>query len=61
MFLFATSETVPVTRKATYFFGPKGKYLNNNLLNSREQTSQFCFVKGLFHFQNYSNFDLEYK
>ena len=61
MFLFATLETEPVSRKASWLNGPKGKFLNNILLNSRAQTSQFCFVKWLFHFQNYSTFDLEYK
>ena len=45
MFLFATLETEPVSRKASWLNGPKGKFLNNNLLNSRAQTSQFCFVK----------------
>ena len=61
MFLFVTLQTEPVSQKASWLFAPEGKLLNKNLLNSRTQTSQFCFVNWLFHFQNYWNFGLECK
>ena len=43
----------PVSRKALLFFGSKGKFWNQNLLNSStipsSQTGQFCFVNWYFY------------